>query len=316
MIDDRRRDGIVHQWLLAETPEHAPARLADLIRDQVADTRQEWPTIRMRFDLRVLRLAGGGVALLVLSLLAGIYIGSPRPLPGPSPTAEVTPSASAGASTGTAPTPAPTPVGTVLPPGEITSLRFSPPISLVLPPGWTLEDDNAESVSLVRPSPGHLVQGDGVVYFDAIRFYARPVAGQPDGTLTGVPGVGTSAKALATWLAERPQLTATAPTQTILAGLTAYQLDFSLSPDAGDLCGIPCANLLDSADRGGSYRFGIEGEWRVRAFLLDAPDGSTVMITIEDTDGVGFDDEVRAGMPIVESLEFVTPTQPSASPAG
>jgi hypothetical protein len=311
MNDDRRRDDIVHGWFLTEAPERAPAGLADLIRDQVVETRQEWPGTRFRFDLRALRLVAGGLALLALSLLAGIYIGSPHP--GPSPTPSATAPASAGAPSQAAPSPAPTPEGVILPAGEVTALAFTPRIAFAVPSGWTLQVDEPEFVSLVRPAPGYLVQGDGLVIFDGISVYARPVAGLPDGTLGGVPGVGTSAQALATWLSERPQLTSTSPIKSTLAGLTAYQLDFRLSSKAGDLCGIRCANLLDSAAGPNSYRFGIEGDWRVRAFLLDAPDGSTILISIDDADGVGFEEELAGAMPILESLRFVEP--PRASPS-
>jgi len=116
--------------------------------------------------------------------------------------------------------------------------------------------------------------------------------------------VGTTAKDLATWLSSRPQLLASKPKLTTLAGRPAYQLDFTLSPDAGQLCGVPCVNLLNSADRVTWYQFGIEGPWKVRAFLLDGPDGATVMITVEDVDGVGFDREVREAQPVLDSLSF------------
>jgi hypothetical protein len=183
-----------------------------------------------------------------------------------------------------------------------------------MPAGWTLEYDARDAVSLVRPGAGHMVQGDGAIYFDAIRLYARPIAGQPDGTLGGVPGVGSTPEELATWLSQRPQLTATSPSRTVLAGRQAWQLDFHLSSDAGELCGIPCVHLLDGPDRDAQYAFGIEGDWRVRAYLVDAPDGSTVVVTIEDTDGVGFDAEVVAAQPIIDSFEFVAPPPATASP--
>ena len=314
MNDDRRRDDIVHGWFLTEAPDRAPAGLADLIRDQVVETRQEWAGTRFRFELRALRLLAGGVGLLALALLAGIYIGSPHPGPSPTPTQAAPPSA--GAPTDAAASPAPTPQGLLLPAGEVSGLAFTPAISLVVPSGWTLQADEPELVSLVRPDPQYMVQGDGLVIFDAISIYARPIAGLPDGTLGGVPDVGTSAQALATWLSERPQLTSTAPVKTTLAGLPAFQLDFALSPQAGDLCGIRCVNLLDSAAGPSSYRFGIEGDWRVRAFLVDAPDGSTILISIDDADGAGLEEEIAGAMPILESLRFSEPAGASPSPRG
>jgi hypothetical protein len=305
MNDDRRRDAIVQSWLLGEAPEHAPARLGDLVRDQVADTRQEWPVRPLRLDFRTIRLVGAVVALVLLSMLAGVLIGSPPPAPPASQTPGTTATASPPAPTEVAPSPLRTPGGLVLAAGAVL-LQFQPEVSLTVPDGWTLEYDVAEAASLVRPGAGYMIQGDNAfVIFDGIRLFARPVAGRPDGALGGVPGVGTSAEELATWLSKRPQLLATTPTLTTLAGLPAYQLDFELSDEAGDLCGIPCANLLDSGAGTDSYRVGLEGDWRVRAFLVDAPDGSTVLITIDDADAVGFDDEVAAAQPILDSLQFV-----------
>jgi len=121
-----------------------------------------------------------------------------------------------------------------------------------------------------------------------------------------VPGVGTSPLALANWLATRPQLTASAVTKTALAGLPAYTLDFTLSSSAGELCGVRCVNLLNGPgpDPSKAYQLGILGTWKDRAYLVKAPDGSTVVVTIEDTDGNGFDDEVAAALRIIESLVF------------
>ena len=67
---------------------------------------------------------------------------------------------------------------------------------------------------------------------------------------------------------------------------------------------MPCANLLDSPDGGKSYRFGIEGPWKVRAYLLEAPDGTTIMVTVDDVDGQGLDQEVSAAQPILDSMTF------------
>jgi hypothetical protein len=175
-----------------------------------------------------------------------------------------------------------------------------------VPAGWILENDSPATISVVRPGAGFVHQPDGVDVFDAVRLYSRPVAGQADGTIDPMPGVGTSPLALANWLSARPQLTATAVTKTTLAGLPAYTLDFTISASAGELCGVPCVNLLNGPgpDPSKTYQLGILGTWRDRAFLVKAPDGSTVVVTIEDTDGNGFEDEVAVALPIVESLQF------------
>jgi hypothetical protein len=300
MTDEGRRDSVVRGWILAEAPGHAPARLRETIRDQISDTRQERVILPFRMRrLQAIGYAAAAAALLAIGIAFGGLIGTPRPSNSPSPV----PSASASA--GPSARPVPTPRGPVLPAGVFDGAQLMPAIVLTLPAGWTLEHDARDATSLVRPGAGHLVQGDGVAYFDGIKLYARPIAGQPDGVLGGVPGVGTSARDLSTWLSKRPQLVSTAVTEDSLAGLPAFVLDFELSASAGGLCGMPCANLLDDGPDQAEYAFGIQGPWKVRAYFVDAPDGSTVMITIEDTDGIGFDDEVAAAEPILATLRFV-----------
>jgi hypothetical protein len=181
---------------------------------------------------------------------------------------------------------------------------FRPTLRFAAPAGWIQLYDQPLVFHISPSTAGFLRQTDGQVYFDGITVWAHPVAGPPDGGRAPLDGIGTSAKVLATWLSARPQLLASAPTKVTLGGLSGYRLDFALSPDAGELCNVPCVNLLNSPDQGDSYQFGIEGPWKVRAFLLDRPDGSTIMVTVEDVDGNGFDREVRAAQPILDSMSF------------
>jgi len=201
----------------------------------------------------------------------------------------------------------PTPAGNVVPAGAFSTDTLRPALSLTLPAGWTRSEDTSDLLILVPPGAGSFRQPDGGVFFDSVNVYARPRAGQPDGTKAAVEGVGSSAKDLATWLSKRPQLTATTPVAETLAGRPAYRLDFQLSPDAGDLCGIPCANLLNSTDSAQGYAVGIEAAWKVRAWLLDAPDGSTIMVTIESPAGDTFDATVAEATPVVRSIRFAAP---------
>ncbi|HTK44055.1 MAG TPA: hypothetical protein VL749_01720 [Patescibacteria group bacterium] len=307
MTDNMRKDAVVRSWFEEEAPNHAPRRLLEGVRAEVAEIRQERSTIRFGGGRSPLfGWAAATVAILLLAGLVGGIVGFPRtttePGPTPSPAATPTPTATSEPK----PTVAPTPRGTVLPSGTYRSVRFAPGVAVTVPTGWLLEDDSPAMLSLVRPGAGFVHQPDGANIFDAVRLYARPVAGQPDGTIDPMPGVGTSALALANWLAARPQLTATAVTRTTLAGRPAYTLDFTLSPSAGELCGVRCVNLLNGPgpDPSKVYQLGILGTWKDRAYLVSAPDGSTVVVTIEDTDGNGFADEVTAALPIVESLAF------------
>ncbi len=304
MTDDPRPDREVRAWIRAEAPEHAPDHLGTAIRSELALARQErGPVVFMQRGWRRTPVWTGIAAILVLALgvLAVGLLGTSSPVANPVPT--TTPSAIM-ASPAVSTSPAPTPSGIILPSGPTTTDVFRPTLRFSAPAGWIQLYDQPMVFHISPSTAGFLRQTDGQVYFDGITVWDGPVAGPPDGGPARLEGVGTSAKELATWLSTRPQLLASAPTKVTLGGLSGYRLDFTLSPDAGELCGVPCVNLLNSLDRGASYQFGIEGPWRVRAFLLDRLDGSTVMITVEDVDGNGFDREVRAAQPVLDSMSF------------
>jgi len=304
MTDEQRPDREVRAWIRAEASEHAPDHLRTAIRGELTQTRQErGPAMFMRRGWHRSPTWTGIAAIFVLALgvLAVGLLGTKGPVANPVPTRTppaITASPAASAS------PAPTPSGIVLPSGSTTTDVFRPTLRFTAPAGWIQLYDEPMVFHISPLTAGFLRQTDGQVYFDGITVWAAPVAGPPDGGRAPMEGIGTSAKELATWLSARPQLLVSAPTKVTIAGLSGYQLDFTLSPDAGELCGVPCVNLLNAPDRGVSYQFGIEGPWKVRAFLLDRSDGSTVMITLEDVDGNGFDREVRAAQPILDSMSF------------
>jgi hypothetical protein len=307
MIDDERRDRDVHAWIVGQSAARAPDWLRESVRAELADTRQERATASvpewlastpMRAAAAVVALAVGAAAL---GLLAGRgSVGNPSPTTTPA----VVPSPS---SPPPSASPVPTPPGTVIPAGMFATSKLRPALTLTLPAGWTRSVDQSDLLVLVPPAAPSFRQPDGLTVFESINVYARPRAGQPDGTLAPVEGVGSGASDLATWLSKRPQLTATTPVAETLAGRRAYRLDFQLSPEAGDLCGIPCANLLNSTKGPGAYAMGIEADWKVRAWLLEAPDGSTIMVTIESPTGTPFDATVAEATPVVESIAFAAP---------
>jgi hypothetical protein len=301
MTDDMRRDREVREWIRTEAHPRAPDRLRDAIRAELAQTRQESSSpVFVRRAALVSRWGAAAAAVLIMAVaVVAVGLLGNRALiasPGQSPTPPSTPSPSP------SPSPRPSPPGPVLPPGPAATNEFTPALRFAVPVGWVLREDQPGTLYLSPSDAGSLRQGDGALTFDGINAYRGPVAGPPDGGPTPVAGIGARAKDLATWLSVRPQLLASKPVQVTLAGRTAWQLDFRLSPQAGVLCGMPCANLLNSS--AGDYQFGIEGPWQVRAFLLDAPGGTTVLITVEDVDGSGIEPELRRAQPILDSLTF------------
>jgi hypothetical protein len=316
MTDDRRNDRIVRSWILGEAPDRAPERVRASIRAAISETPQTPGTPRRPLFEgagRVTVPLWTAAAVLILALgVAGLGLlgsrgqigGPPSPIPSPPvPSASPTPSAPS-VSPSVAPSVAPTPSGLSLAAGPFSPTAFQPRLRFVLPSGWIKTWDRQNGMGIVPTGADFFIQTDGLVLFNGIYAYARPVAGPPDGGLTPVEGIGTSAKDLAEWLAGRPQLTATVPKAVTLGGRPAWQLDISLSADAGELCGIPCVNVLNSPDRNRSYAFGIEGPWAVHATLVTAPDGSTVLITVEGNGRDRLAAEVAEYQPILDSVSF------------
>ena len=308
MSDRPRRDEDLRTWIFKDAPAHAPDHLRESVRGEIARTNQHKAGLGRHVARGVAETwrAVAAVVIVAVTITAvGILglspggVGTSRTIPpsfSESP-AQVTPDTTELAS------PAPTPLGSALAGGAVSSTGLLPGATLLVPAGWTLQLDSRDLFMLVRPDAGWLRQIDGLVLFDGVSIYARPRAGQPDGAQQPVDGIGTGAEELATWLSQRPQLVATASVETALAGRTAYRLDIELSSEAGELCGMPCAHLLNGPTPT-SYAYGISGPQKARVYLLELPNGDTVMVAIEDVDGRGLESEVDAAQPILNSLAF------------
>ena len=65
-----------------------------------------------------------------------------------------------------------------------------------------------------------------------------------------------------------------------------------------------CESLFLSSDPASTFGFGLVGPEVAVVYLLDLPSGDTVMVVIDDTDGVDQAGLEAAARPIVESLSF------------
>ena len=314
MSDADDRDDLLESWILSEAPSRAPSRLRDAVRHDVARIDQvgsTWPSRLLDATRTPARgLATFGVVCLMVVTVGWMLFRPFAANPGngstpgrPLPTASASPNASAASTPSVSPSVAPTPRGTVLQQGPFRSTRLVPAITTSVPSGWTLQHDGLDQLVLVPPDAGWLLQEDGLAVFDSVSVYARPTAGQPDGSRQPVPDVGTGPEDLAVWLSTRPQLNATSPVPKMLAGRTAWMIDFTLASEAGDLCGVPCAHLLNGPG-GTSYGFGIVAEEAVRAYFLEAPNGDTVMVVLEDADASGLEMQAEAAAGLLDSLAF------------
>ena len=227
-MDDLRRDREVGSWIRAEAPIHAPDRLRETIRSELAETRQEsGPVLLMRRGMLLspARAVLAAAVILGFGVVAGGFLGirgNTGEVVGPSPTNPPVSSPSASPSPSPPPTPVPTVSGLALPPGQTTTEALTPAMQFSVPAGWLRTDDRKLAYRISPVDAGYGVQGDESVFFDGVGVFVGPLAGQPDGTIGPVEGVGTTSADLAAWLSTRPQLTATQPDQTTLAGRPAY----------------------------------------------------------------------------------------------
>ncbi len=108
-----------------------------------------------------------------------------------------------------------------------------------------------------------------------------------------------------------PDLDATNPTPVTIGGASGVRLTISVpaGTTATDHCatdhGEPrCASLFLGGDPAATFGFGLVGPEIADVFLLDTPSGDTVMVVIDDVDGVDQPGLEAAAMPIVNSLSF------------
>jgi hypothetical protein len=130
--------------------------------------------------------------------------------------------------------------------------------------------------------------------------------------------VGKKARDLAHWLSVHVDLIASSPTPVTIGGASGFRLEIALPTTARtspDRCtadhGEPrCESLFVSnvpaAEPGGPdwFDFGIVGPETAVVYLLDTPSGDTVMVVIDDVDGVDRSALIAAATPIVNSLVF------------
>jgi hypothetical protein len=254
-------------------------------------TRRHLSRIVARRPTRVPALVAGLVLGLVVAGCAG----------GVPPAGDPTPAPSASAA-GICPPGGGTCIGS-LTPGPHSSISFKPTIGYTTPPGWRNDAD----------LPGHFhLRPEG---FDrgGIYVFRDPRIASQDETCqrTADPTPGSSVTELVTWMTGREGLRTTQPLPVTLGGLRGQMLEVSLEPDWTFSCpfadGIPTIPLIVS-EQAGLY-WAVAGTERLRLYLLQLPDGGTVVVDIDAFYGPDYPELLAESLPIVESFEFrgVTP---------
>jgi hypothetical protein len=219
-----------------------------------------------------------------------------------------------------APSASPTPVASacsdgpclgVLQSGDHQTTAFVPTVHYTVPAGWDNTTDTRGEVDLRYVAGGSYTYPDGLTFHDAVSIFRRPVA-ESSNSRVPLRGIGKKATDLARWLDGHVDLDATGLTAVTIHGAHGFRISIALPEGPRknpDQCttdhGEPrCESLFVSDDPAAGYGFGIVGPETAVVYLLDAPSGDTVMVVIDDVDGVDREGLVAAATPIVNSLDF------------
>jgi hypothetical protein len=207
-----------------------------------------------------------------------------------------------------------------LDPGRHVSAAFNPWVppeawqydygrfSYVVPDGWQNFEDGGDGYALAKQDAP---EGSDALPASAIHIWQDVLANAqtPGCENAPAPGVGHTARAIATWLSSLPSLTTTKPKPVTIGGLHGFMLDISISPVSKSTCpwmdGKPAAALFINSDPSSSFGWGIGLDGSMRLFLLDLGGGGTLLIDVEATDKATWRALVADAMPVVESFQFI-----------
>ena len=317
MTDRPDLDTRLTDWLIDEAVSHAPARLVQGTRERVEATQQVGGMGWRGWRIGSLTLRP---AVLAAAVLVAAVVGVASLSLGRAPSVGTNPSFAPASSSPPRPSPSASPFvcqsgqGTCLgplPPGVHSTTSFVPTIRYTVPTGWVNTLDIRGEMDLLYSAGGQYRYPDGLTFHDAISIFRRPVA-ESSSSGASVPGIGKTAKNLADWLRGHVDLVASTPTPVTIASARGYRLVISVptgprtKPDhcTSDHGEPRCESLFISDDPAASYGFGVVGPETAVVYLLDTPSGDTVMVVIDDVDGVDQAGLVAAAMPVVNSLVF------------
>jgi hypothetical protein len=180
--------------------------------------------------------------------------------------------------------------------------------SYVVPDGWQNFEDGGDGYALAKQDAP---EGPDALPTSAIRIWQDVLANAQTASCENAPapGVGHTARAIATWLSSLPSLDTTKPKSVTIGGLRGFMLDVSINRASKSTCpwmdGKPAATLFINSDPSSSFGWGIGLDGSMRLFLLDLGGGRTLLIDIEATDQATWKALVADAMPVVESFEFI-----------
>jgi hypothetical protein len=184
---------------------------------------------------------------------------------------------------------------------QYASTAFLPRITFPFPAGWTTDFDESAEWRILPPGSTHAGAEDGTS--DAIALHVRIAASAADCSGVPQPGVGQTPTDIATYWAQLPGLTTTAPQPVTVGGLTGVVLDIGMAkswtkpcPYSGGKPTVPLIVGLTNTD----LDHPIDAGSSIRVYLLGL-NGGTLAIEVQDVTGGSHFTEYGA---IVQTFQF------------
>lgn len=213
--------------------------------------------------------------------------------------------------------------GVQLAAGATTSRFFAHPVTYTVPAGWAESWDLSKSLALERQAD-FVSEGSfrSANLGPTIYVFPDPEPAIQDGScdVTTQPGIGSSIDALTTWVANRPGIVASTPTDVAIGSLTGRMVDVQVAPTWAKNCGVldghgvrqpppvPYIALVHGVGPGGGtadqWEWGPNRPERQRYIFVDIGGGHTVAIVLDAPLPTDFDQLVADAIPIVRSMTF------------
>jgi len=169
----------------------------------------------------------------------------------------------------------------------------------VVPAGWSNPGDGFSGYTLAKV---------GGTANEAINAFSDIQAHSQDTSCPQLPepGIGRTARALATWLATLPGLVTTTPASVTVGGLSGFQVDISVAPGWTHGCGggpvVSTFTDSDTANQGFDWNVGFMAH--ARYMLLDLGDGRAMLVSIEADNQAAWTALVAEATPIIATFQF------------
>jgi hypothetical protein len=207
--------------------------------------------------------------------------------------------------------------------GSHTSTNFTHPITYMVPAGWAAAWDLSKSFSLEH-QVDFIREGSfrSSNLWPSIYVFPDPQAAVQDGScvVATEPGIGSSPDALVNWVAKRPGIVASKPTDIKIGDKTGRMVDVQVASTWSRRCGmldghgdrqtppVPYIALVRGAGPGGQqsdeWEWGPDRPELQRFIFVDIGGGHSVVVVLTVPVATDFNQFVDEATPIVQTMTF------------